>query len=342
MNTEKITPISKVADLQALHTNAISNMKELARVLTIQEEIKADILSEIRSLSSDSFKETLEELLKSPGQMILVLNMLIQHHNRRLESDNTEPIVESEATAVDQTTEIVESEATAVDQTTEIVESEATAVDQTTEIVEVANELSATKIDQSAPKPLLVIEEQRLFNRLSSHQPLLLREVLGSWSLPDGFNLQEFLINYSNLDQVILSSTTTVEDNTVLYKYPNFYNKVIATKRAALKTNSTIQAVFQVIAQQSAKPSDFNNYEKVVNYNQLCDKLQVRTFLELYKVEKTRGFLKLTPTQKLIEMLTPELEEESEDDISTSSGFTPLESISPANLDKLSGIIKKR
>jgi len=343
MNIKQKTKFSKVEGLQALESRANTNLKELAKVLTVQEQIKSNILSEISSLPSGGFKATLEELVKSPGQMILVLNMLIEYHNLELESDNQDQIVESEEnTAIQTEDQIVESEENTAIQTEEVIEvSEENTAIQTEEVIEVSEELQETKIEQSTQKPIIFIEEKRILDRLTDHQPALLSHVVGGMSLPDGFNLQEFLINYSNLNQVILSSTTTVQDDTVLYKYPNFFNEVVSTKRTALKTNSTIQAIFQIIAQGSATPKDFADYEKKVNFPQLYEKLQGKKFLDLYTVDKSRGSITLSPTQKLIDMLTPELEEEVEN-ISTSSGFTSLDSISTTNLGKLSEIIKKR
>ena len=125
MNIEQKTKFSKVAGLEALESRANSNLKELAKVLTVQEQIKANILSEISSLPSGGFKIRLEELVKSPGQMILVLNMLIEYHNltseegtvNQSEEQLTEQTVELEEGTVNQTEEQI------TEQTVELEES---------------------------------------------------------------------------------------------------------------------------------------------------------------------------------------------------------------------------
>jgi len=243
-----------------------------------------------------------------------------------------------DTTATEQQTPSAE-DTTATEQQTPSAE-DTTATEQQTPSAEdttTAEPQSPTKRSEQTEK--IVITPKRIVDRITPSTPILFKDLIRGYQLPENFELQTFLLENSNLERVILSSTNDLQEDTVLYLYPNFYNDVIAHKRKSTKINSTIQAILQTVIQGGAKPNDFSEYEHTISFQNLKTTLsKSKTFEELFEIETPWGKIVLTPTQKLQEMMTVEPEEDVDETPSTDQILqtqTPLTNISQQDREKL-------
>ena len=335
---------SKQIDLNQLRNRYLELNNGLAEIQLQLDRVNDTVRQVVLNITD---AETTQKRLLgnlTAGMLLQALDGLIAYHNQNSDSVINEDSILSQVQETNQKISLIAQpnelqDTTPMQQQTPSAE-DTTATEQQTPSAEdttTAEPQSPTKRSEQAEKT--VITPQRIVNRMSQFTPVLFKDLIRGYQLPENFELQTFLLENSNLERVILSSTNDLQEDTVLYLYPNFYNDVIAHKRKSTKINSTIQAILQTVIQGGAKPNDFSEYEHTISFQNLKTTLsKSKTFEELFEIETPWGKIVLTPTQKLQEMMTVEPEEDVDETPSTDQILqtqTPLTNISQQDREKL-------
>ena len=335
---------SKQIDLNQLRNRYLELNNGLAEIQLQLDRVNDTVRQVVLNITD---AETTQKRLLgnlTAGMLLQALDGLIAYHNQNSDSVINEDSILSQVQETNQKISLIAQpnelqDTTPMQQQTPSAE-DTTATEQQTPSAEdttTAEPQSPTKRSEQTEK--IVITPKRIVDRITPSTPILFKDLIRGYQLPENFELQTFLLENSNLERVILSSTNDLQEDTVLYLYPNFYNDVIAHKRKSTKINSTIQAILQTVIQGGAKPNDFSEYEHTISFQNLKTTLsKSKTFEELFEIETPWGKIVLTPTQKLQEMMTVEPEEDVDETPSTDQILqtqTPLTNISQQDREKL-------
>lgn len=335
---------SKQIDLTQLRNRYLELHQGLAEIQVQLDRVRHEVKQEVLNISD---AETTQERLLgnlTAGMLLTALDGLIAYHNQNSDSVINEGSVSSQAQETKQQISLI-SKTNELQDTTPVQQQTPSAEDTTTAEPQTSSSEDATQVEPQSPTKRseqtanTVITPERILNRITHFEPVLFKDLIRGFQLPDNFELQTFLLENSNLERVILSSTKDLQEDTVLYLYPNFYNDVIAHKRKSSKINSTIQAIIQTVIQGGAKPNDFSEYEHTISFQNLKTTLsKSKKFEELFEIQTPWGKIVLTPKQKLQEMMTVEQEEDVDETPSTEQILqtqTPLSHISKLDRSKL-------
>ena len=335
---------SKQIDLNQLRNRYLELNNGLAEIQLQLDRVNDTVRQVVLNITD---AETTQKRLLgnlTAGMLLQALDGLIAYHNQNSDSVINEDSILSQVQETNQKISLIAQpnelqDTTPMQQQTPSAE-DTTATEQQTPSAEdttTAEPQSPTKRSEQTEK--IVITPKRIVDRITPSTPILFKDLIRGYQLPENFELQTFLLENSNLERVILSSTNDLQEDTVLYLYPNFYNDVIAHKRKSTKINSTIQAILQTVIQGGAKPNDFSEYEHTISFQNLKTTLsKSKTFEELFEIETPWGKIVLTPTQKLQEMMTVEPEEDVDETPSADQILktqTPLTNISQQDREKL-------